>query len=68
MKNLNYKLLFLTLIFCVLNGSTRVAYTDRINDASSNLMLIKRYTFRAGFGAEIHNFNPVNTAKGVFLI
>ena len=24
------------------------------------------YLFRAGFGAEIHNLNPVNTAKGVF--
>ena len=24
------------------------------------------YLFRAGFGSEIHNFNPVNTAKGVF--
>ena len=68
MKNLNYKLLFLTLIFCVLNGSTRVAYTRpglmmRVPTSSVDKA---PYLFRAGFGAEIHNFNPVNTAKGVF--
>ena len=68
MQRLKHKLLFSLLTFCVLDASTRVAYTRpglmmRVPTSSVDKA---PYLFRAGFGAEIHNFNPVNTAKGVF--
>ena len=49
-------------------GSTRVAYTrpGLMMRVPTSTVGKTPYLFRAGFGAEIHNFNPVNTAKGVF--
>ena len=49
-------------------GSTRVAYTrpGLMMRVPTSTVGKTPYLFRAGFGSEIHNFNPVNTAKGVF--
>ena len=49
-------------------GSTRVAYTRpglmmRVPTSSNTKT---PYLFRTGFGTEIHNFDPFNTAKGVY--
>ena len=49
-------------------GGTRVAYSRpglmmKIPTSSNKKA---PYLFRTGFGAEIHNFNPFNTAKGVY--
>ena len=49
-------------------GSTRVAYTRpglmmRVPTSSTQKT---PYLFRTGFGTEIHNFDPFNTAKGVY--
>ncbi|MDC0479872.1 tetratricopeptide repeat protein [bacterium] len=49
-------------------GSTRVAFTRpglmiRIPTSSNQKT---PYLFRTGFGTEIHNFDPFNTAKGVY--
>ena len=49
-------------------GSTRVAYTRpglmmRVPTSSNQKT---PYLFRTGFGTEIHNFDPFNTAKGVY--
>jgi hypothetical protein len=62
------QLLFTTLILCMADGSTRVAYTrpGLMMRVPTSTVGKAPYLFRAGFGAEIHNFNPVNTAKGVF--
>ncbi|MDP6088746.1 MAG: hypothetical protein QF563_00935 [Candidatus Marinimicrobia bacterium] len=50
------------------DGSTRVAYTrpGLMMRVPTSTVGKTPYLFRAGFGAEIHNLNPVNTAKGVF--
>ena len=52
----------------IIFASSRVAYTRpglmmRIPTSS-----IKKapYIFRTGFGVELHNFDPINTAKGVY--
>ena len=68
MRQFSNQLLFAILILCMAEGSTRVAYTRpglmmRVPTSSVGKA---PYLFRAGFGAEIHNLNPVNTAKGVF--
>jgi hypothetical protein len=68
MTSFSKQLLFITLILCMAEGSTRVAYTrpGLMMRVPTSTVGKAPYLFRAGFGAEIHNFNPVNTAKGVF--
>jgi len=56
------------LIFSMVLGSTRVAYTRpglmmRVPSSSNQKA---SYLFRTGFGTEIHNFDPLNAAKGVY--
>jgi len=68
MKQYLKQFFFSGLLVCTIHGSTRVAYTRpglmmRVPTSSVGKA---PYLFRAGFGAEIHNLNPVNTAKGVF--
>ena len=58
----------LILIFSMVLGSTRVAYTRpglmmRVPSSSNQKT---SYLFRTGFGIEVHNFDPFNTAKGVY--
>ncbi|MBL50404.1 MAG: hypothetical protein CMG57_00405 [Candidatus Marinimicrobia bacterium] len=57
-------LLLTTMVLC----STRVTYTRpglmmRVPTSSNTKT---PYLFRTGFGTEIHNFDPFNTAKGVY--
>ena len=52
----------------MLFGGTRVAYSRpglmmRVPTSSNQKT---PYLFRTGFGTEIHNFDPFNTAKGVY--
>ena len=64
-KNILFILIFLSsMIF----ASARVAYTRpglmmRIPTSSVEKA---PYIFRTGFGVELHNFDPINTAKGVY--
>ena len=63
-KNLSIFILLGSMVL----GSTRVAYTRpglmmRVPTSSNQKT---PYLFRTGFGTEIHNFDPFNTAKGVY--
>ena len=60
--------ILLFILSSIVFASARVAYTRpglmmRIPTSS-----IKKapYIFRTGFGVELHNFDPINTAKGVY--
>ena len=68
MRQIAKNLSILVLLGSMVLGSTRVAYTRpglmmRIPTSSNQKT---PYLFRTGFGAEIHNFDPFNTAKGVY--
>ena len=68
MRQITKKIYILVLLGSMVLGSTRVAYTRpglmmRIPTSSNQKT---PYLFRTGFGAEIHNFDPFNTAKGVY--
>ena len=65
--NLKYMLILLSFSATVSAG-TRVAYSRpgmmmRIPTSSNTTA---PYLFRTGFGTEIHNLNPFNTAGGLF--
>ena len=49
-------------------GSTRVAYSrpGRMMRVPTSSNQKTPYLFRTGFSTEIHNFDPLNTAKGVY--
>ena len=64
-KNILFVLIFLS---SMILASARVAYTRpglmmRIPTSSVEKA---PYIFRTGFGVELHNFDPINTAKGVY--
>ena len=65
----NYKYILIILSFSTLVvAGTRVAYSRpgmmmRIPTSSNT---VSPYLFRTGFGTEIHNLNPFNTAGGLF--
>ena len=64
-KNILFILIFLS---SIIFASARVAYTRpglmmRIPTSSVEKA---PYIFRTGFGVELHNFDPINTAKGVY--
>ena len=68
MNNIKNSTIFFFVFLSIIFGSARVAYTRpglmmRIPTSS-----IKKapYIFRTGFGVELHNFDPINTAKGVY--
>ena len=68
MRQIAKNLSILVLIGSMVLGSTRVAYTRpglmmRVPTSSNQKT---PYLFRTGFGTEIHNFDPFNTAKGVY--
>ena len=68
MRQITKYIYILVLIASMVLGSTRVAYTRpglmmRIPTSSNHKT---PYLFRTGFGTEIHNFDPFNTAKGVY--
>jgi hypothetical protein len=68
MRNTKNIIIFFVIAVSMIFASARVAYTRpglmmRIPTSS-----IKKapYIFRTGFGVELHNFDPINTAKGVY--
>jgi len=68
MKQITKNIYLLVLLGSMVSGSTRVAYTRpglmmRVPTSSNHKT---PYLFRTGFGTEIHNFDPFNTAKGVY--
>ena len=68
MKQHAKNICILILLGSMVLGSTRVAYTRpglmmRVPTSSTQKT---PYLFRTGFGTEIHNFDPFNTAKGVY--
>ena len=68
MRHITKNLSILVLLGSMVLGSTRVAYTRpglmmRVPTSSNQKT---PYLFRTGFGTEIHNFDPFNTAKGVY--
>ena len=68
MRQITKNIYILVLLGSMVLGSTRVAYTRpglmmRIPTSSNQKT---PYLFRVGFGTEIHNFDPFNTAKGVY--
>ena len=62
------KIILLVLLISSSYGGTRVAYSRPGLMMKIPISSNKKspYLFRTGFGAEIHNFNPFNTAKGVY--
>ena len=68
MRQITKNISILVLLGSMVLGSTRVAYTRpglmmRVPTSSNQKT---PYLFRTGFGTEIHNFDPFNTAKGVY--
>ena len=68
MRQIAKNLSILVLLGSMVLSSTRVAYTRpglmmRVPTSSNQKT---PYLFRTGFGTEIHNFDPFNTAKGVY--
>ena len=68
MRQITKNIYILVLLGSMVSGSTRVAYTRpglmmRVPTSSNHKT---PYLFRTGFGTEIHNFDPFNTAKGVY--
>ena len=68
MRHITKHLSILVLLGSMVLGSTRVAYTRpglmmRVPTSSNQKT---PYLFRTGFGTEIHNFDPFNTAKGAY--
>ncbi|MDA9594585.1 hypothetical protein N9S34_02440, partial [bacterium] len=65
MKNI---IIFLVITLSVIFASARVAYTRpglMMRIPTSSIQKAP-YIFRTGFGVELHNFDPINTAKGVY--
>jgi hypothetical protein len=64
-----WKLLVLAVgLSALLTAATRVAYTRPGFMMKIPTSSVERspYLFRAGFGAELHNLSPFNTAKGIY--
>ena len=49
-------------------ANTRIVYTrpGLMMRVPTSSVQKAPYIFRTGFGVELHNFDPVNTAKGVY--
>ena len=68
MRNIKNIIIFFVFTLSTIFASARVAYTRpglmmRIPTSSIQK---NPYIFRTGFGVELHNFDPINTAKGVY--
>ena len=67
--NTKKHIIIVLIVFCnLIFPSTRIVYTRpglmmRIPTSSVQKT---PYIFRTGFGVELHNFDPINTAKGVY--
>ena len=68
MRNMKNIIIFLVITLSVIFASARVAYTRpglMMRIPTSSIQKAP-YIFRTGFGVELHNFDPINTAKGVY--
>ena len=68
MRNMKNIIIFLVFTLSVIFASARVAYTRpglMMRIPTSSIQKAP-YIFRTGFGVELHNFDPINTAKGVY--
>ena len=56
------------LLLNILSASSRIVYTrpGLMMRVPTSSFQKAPYIFRTGFGVELHNFDPVNTAKGVY--
>ena len=68
MKQHGKYFIIIFLLGTLLLGSTRVAYSrpGRMMRVPTSSNQKTPYLFRTGFSTEIHNFDPFNTAKGVY--
>ena len=67
--NRKYNTIILGIVFCNLTfASTRIVYTrpGLMMRVPTSSVQKAPYVFRTGFGVELHNFDPINTAKGVY--
>ena len=67
--NRKYKIIILSIVFCnLILASTRIVYTrpGLMMRVPTSSVQKAPYVFRTGFGVELHNFDPINTAKGVY--
>ena len=67
--NRKYKIIILSIVFCsLIFASTRIVYTrpGLMMRVPTSSVQKAPYVFRTGFGVELHNFDPFNTAKGVY--
>ena len=67
--NKNFNIIIIYLVFLnVLFANTRIVYTrpGLMMRVPTSSVQKAPYIFRTGFGVELHNFDPVNTAKGVY--
>ena len=56
------------LLLNILSASSRIVYTrpGLMMRVPTSSFQKAPYIFRTGFGVELHNFDPINTAKGVY--
>ena len=66
-KKFNIIIIFLVLLNIAF-ANTRIVYTrpGLMMRVPTSSVQKAPYIFRTGFGVELHNFDPVNTAKGVY--
>ena len=67
--NRKYSLIVALIIFCnLIFASARIVYTrpGLMMRVPTSSVQNAPYVFRTGFGVELHNFDPINTAKGVY--
>ena len=68
MRNTKNIVIFFVIAVSMIFASARVAYTRpglMMRIPTSSIQKAP-YIFRTGFGVELHNFDPINTAKGVY--
>jgi len=68
MRNIKNIFIFFLITSSMIFASARVAYTRpglMMRIPTSSIQKAP-YIFRTGFGVELHNFDPINTAKGVY--
>ena len=68
MRNIKNIIIFFVFTLSTIFASARVAYTRpglMMRIPTSSIQKAP-YIFRTGFGVELHNFDPINTAKGVY--
>ena len=65
----NYNIIIILIIVYNMGiASSRIVYTrpGLMMRVPTSSVQKAPYIFRTGFGVELHNFDPINTAKGVY--